>query len=97
MMLIEDSPEFLRCSFNIRIDDAETFSHLLLSVCSGSSIGFHKGPVWVATGTKCSPVELLLLVFLCGHGLSLMVYGSDDSQLVLQWVRRVKQQVLICV
>ena len=92
MMLIKDPPEFLKCSFNIRIDDVVTFSHLLLSVSSGSSIGFDKGPVWVATGTKCSPVELLLLVFL-----NLMVYGSDDSQLVLQWVRRVEQQVLICV
>ena len=73
MMLIKDSLEFLRCSYDTKNDDV-TFSHLLLSVCLGSFRGFDKDPVWVATGFMFSPDVCLSL-----------------SQLVLQWVIRVKQ------
>ena len=76
------------------------FYHLLFSVCSGSFRDYVKGPVWVTTGCKCSPDVLLFLLlplFLCGCGLSLMVYCSDDPQLVLQWVMRVEEQVLLSV
>ena len=43
-----------RCSCDIGNDDVVTFSHLLLSGSVGS---FDKGPVWVATGFKCSPMS----------------------------------------
>ena len=36
MMVTEDPPECLRYFPDIRNDDVVTFSHLLLSVCSGS-------------------------------------------------------------
>lgn len=57
-------------------------------VCSGSHrLKVH--PCWI------------LFVFLplcpCGHGLSPTVYSSDNPQLMLQWMVRVKEQILICV
>ena len=76
LMLMEDPFEFLTCSWNIRNDDAATFSHLLLSVSSGSFTGLDKGPVWVATCLRSSPDVLLFLLLplcLCGSGLSPMV------------------------
>ena len=49
---------------------------------------------------KCSPDVLLFLLlplFLSGHGLSLIVHGSDEPQHVLQWGVRVEPRVLIFV
>ena len=73
---------------------------LPLHVCRVRVWGFDKGPVLVARCFKCSPDVLLFPILSlcnCGYGFSLMVYGSDDPQLMLQWMLRDKQQVLICV
>ena len=67
MMFIKDPPEFPRCSYNRGNEDVVTFSHFLLSVCSGSFRGSDKGPVWVATGFCLLPLRL------SGHSLSPMV------------------------
>ena len=77
-------------------DNVVKVTHFLQSVCSGA---FDKSPVWIATGFKCSPdmrLFLLLPLSLSGHGLSPMVKGSDDPQLLLQWEMRVKQQIYVC-
>ena len=73
MMSIKDPPEFLRCSCDIRNDDAVVFFPL-----SALDIlySFDKGPVWVATGFKCSSYVLLFLLLplgLSGHILGPMV------------------------
>ena len=84
----------------MRNEYLNTVIHLLLSFCSWSFRSFDKGQVWVAMSLKCSPSVLQFLLHplsLCGHILSLMVSGSDDTQLVLQWLMRFEMQVLICV
>ena len=88
-------PKFLNCSCTIRNDNV-VFCHLLISVCSGSFSSFDKGPIWVATGFKCSPdvfLFLLLPLWLSGHGLR---WWFEVPPLVLPWVMRVRT-VLVCV
>ena len=69
LMFIEDPPEFLRYSHDIKNDNVLKFFRGL-SVRSGSFRESDNGPVWVATDLKCSPDVLLFLLlplFLCGH------------------------------
>lgn len=55
LMFIEDPSEFLRCSRNIGNDDVVTFSHLLLSVCSGAFRGFEKRSSLGCQGSEVLP------------------------------------------
>ena len=82
VVFVENPPEFLRYSCDIRNDDVVPFLCLFLSVCSGSFGDFGKGPVGVAAGFKRFPdVFLFLGLPHCpgGHVFSPMVQGSDDS------------------
>ena len=59
-----------------------------MSICLLSFYGFDEGAVWASACFRCCTGVFLLLLphCLCGHILSKMVQGSDDLQLVLQWV-----------
>lgn len=75
---------------------------IVLNSCSSFSLylSLDKGPLRLATGSKCClHVYWFFLFSLCfgWNPQGLFLYGSDDSQYVLQWVVGVEQEILVCV
>ena len=68
-----------------RNNNALPFFDIFLFVCYGSVWG--QGPVWVTTGFKCFPDWFLFFSFpFVLVGMFTTWWGSDNPQLVLQWV-----------